>query len=107
MFLLLPNVNKEKWLAAAEVFDAWRVYPRIILGGFAWWTIYVFDITLKWYFAQPAAERSVQDAGMVTALLSAITGLFTLVVKFYVNSGRQWQGGSVETATVSRSSVTP
>jgi hypothetical protein len=97
-------MNKTAWLDLFELIDASRIVPRIVLGGFAVWTIYIFDVTLHWYFTQPAVERSVQDAGMVTALLSAITGLFTLVVKFYVNSGRQWSGESSVTTTATRSS---
>lgn len=98
----MAESTKQAWLTAAEVFDAWRVIPRIVLLGFAGWTIYIFDRTLTWYFTLPSADRTLYTSGVVTGLLSAITGLFTLVVKFYMQTGRNWQPGTVEAVTMTK-----
>lgn len=84
--------TKQQCLDAAEVTDAWRVVPRSVLYAFGAWVIYIVDKTLFWYFHLPAAERSVQDAGLVTGVITAVTSIFGLAIKFYNNSGRQWTG---------------
>jgi glucose dehydrogenase len=84
--------SKQQWLDAAEVFDAWRLVPRSVLYCFGLWVILIVDRTLSWYFATPPAERSVQDAGLVTGVITAVTGVFGLTIKFYNTSGRQWAG---------------
>jgi hypothetical protein len=39
---------KQHWLDAAEVFDAWRVAPRIVLFGYCAWLVEVIDRILTW-----------------------------------------------------------
>lgn len=85
-------LTKQRWLDGAEVFDAWRVVPRATLYSFGTWTIYIADKTLTWYFHLPVAERTVQDAGLVTGVITAVTSIFGLTIKFYNTSGRQWTG---------------
>jgi hypothetical protein len=84
--------TKQQWLDAAEVFDAWRIVPRTLVYGFGAWTIYIADRTLFWYFHLATVDRTVQDAGLVGATISAVTTVFGLTLKFYYNSGRQWTG---------------
>ena len=84
--------SKAAWLDAAEVFDAWRVVPRSILYAFGIWTIYIADRTLFWYFHLATPDRTVQDAGLVTGVITAVTSIFGLAIKFYNTSGRQWTG---------------
>jgi hypothetical protein len=83
-------MNKTKWLDWAEIFDSWRLVPRTILYAFGAWTIYIADRTLFWYFHLPLAERTVQDAGLVTGVITAVTSIFGLCIKFYNTSGRDW-----------------
>lgn len=83
---------KQLWLDWAEIFDAWRVTPRSIIYTFGGWTIYIVDRTLSWYFHLPLAERTVQDAGLVTGVITAVTGCFAAATGFYNRSGRQWSG---------------
>lgn len=85
-------MTKQDWLDWAEITDAWRVVPRIILFTYGWWAIYVVDRCLLWYFHQPVAERTVQDSGLITGVITAVTGLLTLAIKFYIQSGRVWTG---------------
>ena len=84
--------DKQRWLDACEVFDASRIVPRSVLYAFGGWTIYIADRTLFWYFHLPTVERTVQDAGLVTGVITAVTSIFGLTIKFYNNSGRQWAG---------------
>lgn len=99
-------MNKQAWLDAAELTDAWRVVPRIILFAYGYWVIYIVDRCLFWYFHQPANERTVQDSGLVGGVITAVTGLLTLVVKFYMASGRSWPTGGVASTTIATSTVT-
>jgi hypothetical protein len=84
--------DKQRWLDFCEVFDAARIVPRSVLYAFGIWTIYIADYTLFWYFHLPVAERTVQDAGLVTGTITAVTTVFGMTIKFYNNSGRQWAG---------------
>lgn len=84
--------TKQDCLDACEVFDAARVVPRSVLYSFGSWTIYISDRTLFWYFHLAAPDRTVQDAGLVTGVITAVTTIFGLTIKFYNNSGRQWVG---------------
>lgn len=84
--------TKQDYLDWAEIFDAWRAVPRSVLYSFGSWTIYIADRTLNWYFHLATPDRTVQDAGLVTGVITAVTGIFGLTIKFYNNSGRQWTG---------------
>lgn len=77
-------------LDAAEVFDAWRVVPRIILFGYGAWAIKVVGLVLDWYMTLPFAERSFEASGLAGVVITAVTGLATLAIKLYVQSGREW-----------------
>ena len=86
-------MSKQGKLDAAEVFDSWRVVPRIIvafyLGLFGWSIVY---IGVK-YFQIPAIERTVQLTAFCTVWLGAMTTAFPFVVKIYQDNGRNWDAG--------------
>jgi hypothetical protein len=84
--------TKQQWLDGAEIFDAWRIVPRSLIYAYGAWTIYIADRTLFWYFHLATPDRTVQDAGLVTGVIAAVTSIFGLTIKFYSNSGRQWTG---------------
>jgi hypothetical protein len=86
------KITKQGLLDACEVFDAARVVPRTVLYAFGTWVIYIADKTLFWYFHLPYAERSAQDAALVTGTITAVTTVFGMTIKFYNTSGRQWAG---------------
>ncbi len=88
--------SKEKWLAAAEVVDAWRVVPRIIMFGYCVWTIDVVWKLLAWYMALPGPERSLEASGFAAGVITAVTGLNTFAIRVYVYSGRKWNGTHVD-----------
>lgn len=85
---------KDAWLDAAEVFDAWRVVPRVLaLGYFIWFPIVVFEI-LQWYFKLPATERTAVVTAFIGTVLATMSGLAGYVLKFYTDGGggRDWTG---------------
>ena len=83
-------MNKQRYLDAAEVFDSWRVVPRLILFGYCWWVSHVTDSALSWYQHIPASERGLESAGLVGAIITAVTGLAVWVYKIYSDTGRDW-----------------
>lgn len=85
-------LTKQSFLDAAEIFDAFRILQHVIIYAFGAWTIYIADRTLFWYFHLATPDRTVQDAGLVTGVIAAVTSIFGLAIKFYSNSGRQWTG---------------
>lgn len=80
----------EKWLKLAEVFDAWRVIPRVTLAAYAAWLYAVVHDILLWYFALPAPERTLEASGLAGAVITAVTGMAAYVFKIYVEGGRTW-----------------
>lgn len=84
--------NKQLWLDWAEITDAWRFVPRAIIFVLLSWNIYLIDRMVTWYCRLPTADRTVADAALIGSVITAVTGLFTLSLKFYQNSGRQWSG---------------
>jgi hypothetical protein len=83
-------VNKTKWLDAAQIFDQWRIVPRITLFGYAFWVVHVIDKALSWYQTLPMAERTIEATGLTTAIISVITGLFPWVYKIYSDAATDW-----------------
>lgn len=86
---------KNEWLEIAEVVDALRIVPRIIIGVFlavfAWAVVY-FSIM---YFRLPVAERTVAMTTFVSVVLTALTTALPFIVKIYTDNGRDWTGTSV------------
>jgi hypothetical protein len=85
-------MNKQWWLDAAEVFDAWRIVPRALLLVYWAWVIWIVHDTLNHYWSLPAAERTLEASGLAGAVITAVTGLVSWVSKIYMESGRSWTG---------------
>ena len=71
---------KQAALDAAEVVDAWRLIPRIILLGYGW----ILWESQHWFFSleDPSAPQSVY--------VSVIWGAGTGLTGWYFNTGRRW-----------------
>jgi hypothetical protein len=91
---------KQQFLDAAEIFDSWRVVPRIVLFGYCWWVSHVTDQALSWYQHIPASERGVESAGLVGAIITAVTGLAVWVFRIYTDGGRDWDSKPSRTSTL-------
>ena len=109
--------TKKVFLDFAEIADAWRVVPRVLVAAYS---IMVFSL-ISWYRDMNTVEQvecdnavltNLLDRGMdavaasdlacavidvvggptteQTAFATAIIGLSTAIFAFYVNSGRRW-----------------
>ena len=88
-------------MALAEFFDAWRVIPRAIVGGYAY---LIYWIIIEWYVkltphmvdgcvSEKMVECMVQAPTMEhTALVVTIVGVAAPMMSFYVNTGKKWNG---------------
>jgi hypothetical protein len=79
--VFIVEVNKQKILDWAEIVDAFRVVPRLLLlvtGGLVWTVI-------SWYMGLD--DPSTQQAALVTTA----TGIVPLIIGLYQNSGRKWK----------------
>lgn len=86
--------NKEKWLTTAEVLDAFRIIPRLVLLavlGFAGW--YIVEVTM-WYMNLPHIERTAQVSGFAGVTIPAVFGLAGKMIDWYLKTGRSWKTGS-------------
>ena len=108
---------KDRLLLFAEIVDAWRTIPRILVACYA---LMVF-ILINWYRGMSTVEQTECDNDILqtlidsgvdpveatelactvigvtggptpeqTAFATAIIGLSTAIFAFYVNSGRKW-----------------
>lgn len=89
-------MDKQKWLDRAEVFDSWRIMPRILVISFALFTICVVAETLEWYKMLPVQERAIEASGFAFGVITSISGLLTAVIKIYQSTGRKWAAGKDE-----------
>lgn len=71
---------KIRLLSAAEVADAWRIFPRIFLFAYGF---FCYDLS-RWYMAlkAPTTEQ--------TAFATAIIGLAVPLTGWYMGTGRTW-----------------
>lgn len=83
-------MHKAPWLHWAEVFDSWRVVPRVLLFGYSWFVARTTDYILGWYFHEPATGRGTQETAVILGVFTALTGLAGYVFKVYVDNGRDW-----------------
>lgn len=86
--------NKKAHLRKAEVFDAWRVFPRIMLtlffAGYCW----LMAESWQWYKTLPFETLDWTSLAALTAfplaLLTGLGGIFGSMYKHYQGSGRDW-----------------
>lgn len=68
---------KQRCMDAAEIVDAWRVFPRIFMGFF----LYVLWDVHTWY----QGEATYPDV-----YVNVVWGAVGVITGFYVKSGRDW-----------------
>jgi hypothetical protein len=81
---------KAGMIHAAEVFDTWRIVPRLILAAYGAFVYKVTFEVLHWYFVQPAIDRGLEESGVVAAVFTAVTGFAPWIFRIYMNTGRDW-----------------
>ena len=72
---------KQWFLDAAEVTDAWRVFPRLFLIGYG---ILCWEVA-KWVMRLP------DISGSQSAFATGIIGLAVPLTGWYFSTGRRWQ----------------
>jgi hypothetical protein len=83
-------VSKQKWLDAAQIFDTWRIVPRIVLFAYGWWAAQLTDWIVRWYEKLPSGERTGQVTAFVTIVLPGVFGLAVWVYKLYGDGATDW-----------------
>lgn len=73
---------KQWFLDVSEITDSARIFPRIIIGLFAY---LVWD-TWLWYTHLPLAARTTDT----TAFTGAVFGMATVAASLYMQGGRDW-----------------
>jgi hypothetical protein len=71
---------KQRWLDAAEVADAWRIVPRLLLLGYG----YMLYDAGTWFMALEVPN------GAQSAYVSILWGAAAVVSGLYFNTGRRW-----------------
>lgn len=88
-------------MAVAEWVDAWRLIPRLLVGGYAYmtWKVVVWYMNLQPTLIEGCdvtllAEKCIYDAPTTphAALVTAVVGIAAAVFGLYANSGRKWNG---------------
>lgn len=88
--------SKKFWLDLAEVLDAYRIMPRIVLAlvlGFA--GMYIYDVS-SWYMMLPTVERTVEVSGFAGITIPAVFGLAGKLIDWYLKTGRAWKKSEEE-----------
>lgn len=93
-------IDREACLRWAEVFDGWRVVPRFLLFGYCGWAFHVIDKVLLWYTHLTTDAQNLQNAGMVTGVITAVTGFGVPIFRIYSENGRNWSGPPANVPTV-------
>lgn len=82
--------SKHALLNAAEVFDSWRIVPRLFLVLTFWWCVYLTDKLIGWYIALPHAERGLEATGFASVVQAGVLTFLKLVFSDYAKNGRDW-----------------
>jgi hypothetical protein len=77
----VAEVNKPAMLNAAEVFDAWRAVPRLLIIGYG----YMLWRINEWAMSLP--DMSTPQ----TIYVGTVWGAAAVFVNAYLNTGRKWQ----------------
>jgi hypothetical protein len=74
------SINKETFLALAEVLDALRIVPRFMLFCLSYlvWHVVAWYMTLQ--------DPTTQQAALVTT----VTAIIPAIIGLYQSSGRKW-----------------
>jgi len=98
-FMNIDTYRKAQ-MAVAELVDAWRIIPRLLVGGYAYlvWMVVKWYTELETYMVAGCVSETVTDC-MVNApstqhaaLVTTVIGMAAAIFALYTNSGRQWNG---------------
>lgn len=95
----MNKFSKQKGLDAAELFDSWRIVPRVLLFGYSWWLIWATDKLLNWYMGLPIAAQTAQASAFCGGSITALTGIGGYVFRIYSENSRNWAEQPSKTST--------
>ena len=89
-------MNKKTWLDFAEILDAWRIVPRLILlftmASYCWFTLDTYEWIKGIYLTTNTVPVSV--AAYAGGTISTLGGVLTLIINKYFSGGRDWTKSS-------------
>lgn len=92
-------MDKQSWLDRAEVIDAVRLFPRILLGlaflyvfWYAWFALTTIVALSREMAGLNWAAQIVQAvaSGVIAYTVPMITQVFGKICDVYMNTGRKW-----------------
>jgi len=89
-------MSRQAWLTVAEVVDAHRIFPKLILAlAFAGYGMLTLD-TYLWVKGIYAETQNVPVTIVAFAggVVSSLGGVLTLLVNKYFEGGRKWTNNS-------------
>lgn len=89
---------KTVWLHVAEVLDAVRLFPRLLICGYAMFVYRVVMKILDWFCAQPLTQSTTIVAIVISTLAGIVTGFAPWIFKIYIAGGRDWKDHPAEPA---------
>lgn len=98
-------MTKQMWIQIAEVVDHLRVFPRLVLAGYAYYVYQVTFFVLHWYATQPKEARGIEESSVVGVVVTAVTGFAPMIYRIYSDSATDWSG-KPPTVTTSSSTTT-
>lgn len=98
----MKNNRFAAWLEAAEVFDSWRVVPRLIVGAYLALLIWLTWYFTHQYFALAAVERTGALTAFASVVLTSAFGALPFIVKIYMDTGRDWDVSNRPTVVVAQ-----
>ena len=94
-------MNKENWIKGAEIVDAYRLIPRILLIFYAVFYLWYIDFVTDWYFGYLmymvenkifSVETVAGSTAFVTSTITALGAMFTWFAgNVYMKTGRVWK----------------
>ena len=82
---------KSFWMGVAEVTDALRVFPRLLVGAYGCLIGYTTVYLTLWYAHLPSVERTVEVTAFYGMLMGGLFGLAAYVFKVYSDGGYDWE----------------
>lgn len=107
------DTYRRRHLFIAELIDAWRLIPRLVVGLYIWLAIYVilWYIGLDPYILKGCNIDKLGEVCIVQApatqhavALTSVFGLGAAVFGFYAGTGRKWNGFTPWKNSVTKSS---
>lgn len=84
-------LSKNFWMDLAEVTDAMRIFPRILVSAYGYLIAYTTVGLELWYERLAAIERTVEVTAFYGMLMGGLFGLAAYVFKVYSDGGYDWE----------------